>query len=92
MKLITISGSPMTTCQFGHDFSQTRKTLVSSDIHVLIHQRRSANPPQYAVADVRTLSHEEHGTIKRHFPDASYTILPDGIGDNDIAFLARTSL
>ncbi len=97
MKLITISGSPEATSQFARQLKDNvlvnrRNVLVSNDIHVLIHQRRSANPPQYAVADVSSLTPAQRETIWRHFPGAQYTVIDPSAGDNDIAYLARTSL
>ena len=97
MKLIVIIGSPSATSQFARKLKDNvlvnrRDVLVSNDIHTLIHQRRSANPPKYAVADVSTLSPDQRETIQRHFPDAVTRILPDAIADAEVAYLARTSL
>ena len=99
MKLIIIIGSPGATDQFARALRSVvhavplSKVLVSSDINVLIHQRRSANPPQYAVADVSNLSTAERATLYRHFPEACDVLyLANSLDAEQSRFLARTSL
>jgi len=98
MKLIVISGSPESTSQFTTSFKNLppvgrTKVLVSNDIHTLIHQRRSANPPQYAIADVSDLSKDARETISRHFPEATESVLlPDGLSVATARFTGRKFL
>lgn len=98
MKLIVICGSPDATSQFSrslkdHVLVNRNSVLVSSDVNVLIHQRRSANPPQYAVADVSDLSIEDRADIFRHFPEARRShVLFDSTPIADILHLVKKSL
>lgn len=95
MKLIIISGDTDATAQFSRMLKDRSAgpVLVSSDIDVLIHQRRSANPPQYAVADVSNLSLGERAAISRLFPGARRShILPDTIPISDLLHLVNKSL
>ncbi len=96
MKLIIISGSQESTLLFQRSVTNTlygHDVLFSNDIHVLIHQRRSANPPQYAVADVSKLGSRDIKTIFDHFPGThSPLFLAEGLTENQAAFLVRSNL
>jgi len=93
MKLIIITGSPEATSKFAKSFALLPFTsLISNDIHELIHARRSANPPQYALADVSTLTISQRSDIHRHFPDFTATDVEDGLDPNESLYAARSVL
>lgn len=93
MKLIIIAGSHEATFKFAKQFvGQLRTTLISNDIHELIHARRSANPPQYALADNTLMTTPECQALHRHFPDHRGVDVPDDLSDNEILFAVRKAL
>ncbi len=89
MKLLVISGSTKATTHFSDIFSRLRQTLVSNDIHRLIHRRRSANPEPYAVADVTSLSLDQRETLYRHFNGYTSYVVPDGMSGLDARDVIR---
>lgn len=90
MQLIIINGQPSATEAFSYAIGKFSDVLFSQDIHELIHARRSAQPPRYAVViDDFKLDFPQ---LRRHFPDLKFLGVSDTKWADTLHFIRTHAL